>query len=102
MLVEKDEHIKKAIKSAKDEQVILIEKLKEFDEIRLRISQLEAFINQGQVLIGETLKTGQISLLEMTRPSPVIEKPLVEGTMEILREFGGGSYEINRPCRRIV
>lgn len=94
MLGENGEHIKKAIESAQHERTRLIERLKEFDEIRLRISQLEAFINQGQVLIGETPKTGQIPLLEMPHPVTLIEKPLVKGAMEILREFGGGAMKL--------
>jgi hypothetical protein len=44
--------ISKAIQQAQDEYESLNEKLKEYDQIKLRLSQLEVFINTGKTLLG--------------------------------------------------
>lgn len=45
--------IKTAIESAMQERDQLLEELKGFDKIKERLGQIEAFINQGRLLLGE-------------------------------------------------
>ena len=44
--------IKKAIDQAQEEYDSLLEKLKEYEQVKLKLSQLEMFINTGKLLLG--------------------------------------------------
>lgn len=52
--------IKTAIESAMRERDQLLDKLKEFDKLKERLGQIEAFINQGRLLLGEDYAKGDI------------------------------------------
>ena len=51
MLAEND-NMKKAIQVAEQEYNSLLDSLKEYERIKLRLSQLEVFINTGKTLLG--------------------------------------------------
>ena len=53
MVAHDHDPIRFAIESAQRERDKLLEKLKEFEKIKERLSQIEAFINQGRILIGD-------------------------------------------------
>ena len=58
MLAEND-NMKKAIQVAEQEYNSLLDSLKEYERIKLRLSQLEVFINTGKTLLGPDVTTSK-------------------------------------------
>jgi hypothetical protein len=93
----------------------LLEKLKEFEKIQGRIGQLEAFINQGKLLIGDEperidtdkpeTKAGRIlrRLGEKTNAEKIVEILKVTGRAmtvpEIVNEFKARNWQLGEKNR---
>lgn len=85
------------IEEAERELTTLNEKLKEYDEIRLQIANLEAFIKAGRAVIGITKPSAGIDegyaspelFPKKAGRDELIEKPHIEGIKEILGETKG-------------
>jgi uncharacterized protein YihD (DUF1040 family) len=90
-------NINKAIQEAQDECNSLIEQLKEYDKIKLKISQLEAFINTGKTLLGNDVNTRDNTETSIS-PSlfPDEKQPLthLESVKKILAD-GGSELSLN-------
>jgi hypothetical protein len=56
-MVAENDDIKKAIQVAEQEYNSLLDSLKEYERIKLRLSQLEVFINTGKNLLGHDVTT---------------------------------------------
>lgn len=97
------ENIKRAIEDVQqvyDElHAQLLVKYKEADELKDRLAKLEAFINPAKALLGlgkesgakadEALpKAASLQPSSFVPPLPLIEKPLLQGGIEILKEIG--------------
>lgn len=93
-------NMKKAIQDAQQEHGQLLETLKGYEKTKLRVAQLESFINMGKALLGvdvvaeEIKPVVQFSLLPQdATPAPDQSKnteltlmPLKEGVLQILTE----------------
>jgi len=58
-----NDSIRKAIQMAEQERNSLLDKLKEYEEIKQRLSQLEVFINTGKNLLGIDVGTSAVEKL---------------------------------------
>jgi hypothetical protein len=85
------EYIRKAIESAQLERDKLLEELKEFEKIKERLGQIEAFINQGKLLLGDKSRRNDVKELD-SKPTRIPylygEKTNPEKIVEILRASG--------------
>ena len=63
MVAHDHDPIRFAIESAQRERDKLLEKLKEFEKIKERLSQIEAFINQGRILIGDKPESKAVRII---------------------------------------
>jgi hypothetical protein len=83
--------IKTAIESAMQERDQLLEQLRGVDKIKERLGQIEAFINQGRLLIGEDSAKTDAEKPE-AEPIRVVrflkEKTNAEKIVEVLRATG--------------
>lgn len=97
------EIIKRAIEDAQraydDLHKKLLAKLEEAADLKDSLSKLEAFINPAKALLGplgesssspdEALtRTASLKPSSFVPPLPLIEKPLLQGSQEILKEAG--------------
>jgi hypothetical protein len=90
--------IRKAIEEARREHASLLDALKEYEKTKLRVEQLESFINMGVALLGdEKLPQEEQPRLVLRQPrepniteardgSTLTSKPIQEGMNEILKE----------------
>jgi len=94
---ETKEHFRKAIDAAQHERDQLIEKLKDLEKIKQRLTQLDTFIEQGKLLLGiESLKAplGPMPhLIQRTRGFPLFtsddsKKPIHLKAAQIIKEAG--------------
>ena len=89
-----NENIKIAIQEAERELSGLVEKLKEYEETRLRITNIETFIKAGKVMLGVTDQSTEDNpsyvSSELFPPKGVegdlSEKSHFEGIVEILKD----------------
>jgi len=83
--------IKKAIEAAEQERAQLIEKLKEMDKIKERLGQVEAFISQGKILIGQQpseILSKKIEDTDVRSIRFLRKKPNYEKIVEIFKTTG--------------
>ncbi|MGB8872712.1 MAG: hypothetical protein WCB64_09625 [Desulfobaccales bacterium] len=116
-----EEAIKTAIESAMQERSQLLDKLKEFDKLKEQLGQIEAFINQGRLLLGggyakSEIKSptqafavsGQISELFKSLPGKTNAEKIVEvlkatgramTVPEIVKEFKARNWQLGEKNR---
>ena len=85
--------IAKAIKGAEQELSSLNERIKEYEEIRLRMIQMETFLKAARAVVGVTDQVGETALSPVTEPFPgtneeinIAEKTHLKSIIEILKE----------------
>lgn len=95
--IEAQEHFRKAIEAAEHERDQLAEELKGLEKIQERVAQLNAFIEQGKLLIGietaQTISEPVRHLIVRTRGYPSStsddsQKPIFLKAAKIIRESG--------------
>lgn len=86
------DEIKRAIEVAEKQLAEVRDKLKEYEELTQRRSQLEAFINEGKALLGLELAERPLPTVprepeELFREGQrLLDKPVLEGALEIFKE----------------
>jgi hypothetical protein len=94
MIAEKtNEYMEQVLEVAQKDLNLILEKLKEFDKLNRERERLETLINFTRNYLG---KTSQAEVtIEIEAPEgglgleiPLIEKPIVQGAQEIIREAG--------------
>jgi len=107
--------IRGAIESALRERDQLLDKLKEFDRLKEQLGQIEAFINQGRLLLGDEPKNvdthkseaGGLAMVhflrEKTNPEKILEILKATGRAmtvpEIVNEFRNRNWQLSEKNR---
>lgn len=95
MIAEKtNEYMVQVIEVAQKDLSHIMERLREFDQLNRERERLETLINFAKNFLGKTAQA-EITSGEIEAPEgglgleiPLIEKPIVQGAMEIIREAG--------------
>ena len=96
IMSKQNNNIKAAIEEAERELTGLLEKLKEYDETKVRIANIETFIKAGKAMVGVSEQSSGVGVIspspelfpEKKSESDLIEKPHLQGITEILKETG--------------
>jgi hypothetical protein len=95
MIAEKtNEYMVQVLEIAQEDLNQILERLKEFDQLNRERERLETLINFAKNYLGKTaqaeMPNGEIEAPEggLGLEIPLIEKPIAQGAMEIIREAG--------------